>query len=394
MNSENNNLTEMENLDPSSVNRGNDQIASIDPNARSISSPTGMSPLTPTPSTFGFSAPTPTSLTRHSMLGSDHSTRTKNHPVPPSPSRNRLDSEYSSRLQQQHQHQHSLAMSPPGIKRGRNRNFSFLAPYGGSIEESSEESKFTNIRSAFFTPDRSSSSTSSKPSRLNSFSPNTEESHSPYETPSRISRSKLATVSIDTSDTGYSDRFIPSRATSNLSFSFSDRDSMERSLNQSGNNSYNSNIDNDTNIATGTGADDPDGSTQTNTQSRGTEGNNSQTLLNALLRSELLGASPDYRPSSIFTGSSTPQRENNFLRFQSPRQIYSQDVLRDSSASVVNSFNLMPVASASAQRLLAAPQKRKRKIAKVPFKVLDAPSLQDDFYLNLVDWYVNFTFSF
>jgi cell division cycle 20-like protein 1 (cofactor of APC complex) len=30
-----------------------------------------------------------------------------------------------------------------------------------------------------------------------------------------------------------------------------------------------------------------------------------------------------------------------------------------------------------------------RKIAKVPFKVLDAPSLQDDFYLNLVDWSSN-----
>lgn len=27
-----------------------------------------------------------------------------------------------------------------------------------------------------------------------------------------------------------------------------------------------------------------------------------------------------------------------------------------------------------------------RKVAKVPFKVLDAPQLQDDFYLNLVDW--------
>lgn len=27
-----------------------------------------------------------------------------------------------------------------------------------------------------------------------------------------------------------------------------------------------------------------------------------------------------------------------------------------------------------------------RKINKTPFKVLDAPNLQDDFYLNLVDW--------
>lgn len=28
----------------------------------------------------------------------------------------------------------------------------------------------------------------------------------------------------------------------------------------------------------------------------------------------------------------------------------------------------------------------RRKIAKTPFKILDAPALQDDFYLNLVDW--------
>lgn len=28
----------------------------------------------------------------------------------------------------------------------------------------------------------------------------------------------------------------------------------------------------------------------------------------------------------------------------------------------------------------------RRKISKTPFKILDAPALQDDFYLNLVDW--------
>ena len=27
-----------------------------------------------------------------------------------------------------------------------------------------------------------------------------------------------------------------------------------------------------------------------------------------------------------------------------------------------------------------------RKIAEKPYKVLDAPALSDDFYLNLVDW--------
>jgi len=29
---------------------------------------------------------------------------------------------------------------------------------------------------------------------------------------------------------------------------------------------------------------------------------------------------------------------------------------------------------------------RGRKIAERPYKVLDAPALSDDFYLNLVDW--------
>lgn len=32
------------------------------------------------------------------------------------------------------------------------------------------------------------------------------------------------------------------------------------------------------------------------------------------------------------------------------------------------------------------PHKSTRKIPKLPYKVLDAPALQDDFYLNLVDW--------
>lgn len=38
------------------------------------------------------------------------------------------------------------------------------------------------------------------------------------------------------------------------------------------------------------------------------------------------------------------------------------------------------------QKLLRSPRKATRKISRIPFKVLDAPELQDDFYLNLVDW--------
>ena len=35
---------------------------------------------------------------------------------------------------------------------------------------------------------------------------------------------------------------------------------------------------------------------------------------------------------------------------------------------------------------LYSPLKSQRKIPKSPYKVLDAPALQDDFYLNLLDW--------
>lgn len=48
-------------------------------------------------------------------------------------------------------------------------------------------------------------------------------------------------------------------------------------------------------------------------------------------------------------------------------------------------YSLSPL-SLSSQRLLRSPHKATRKISRIPFKVLDAPELQDDFYLNLVDW--------
>ncbi|KAI9886694.1 MAG: hypothetical protein M1823_001470 [Watsoniomyces obsoletus] len=48
-------------------------------------------------------------------------------------------------------------------------------------------------------------------------------------------------------------------------------------------------------------------------------------------------------------------------------------------------YSLSPV-RLNSQRMLLTPRKQPRAVSKVPFKVLDAPDLQDDFYLNLVDW--------
>jgi len=48
-------------------------------------------------------------------------------------------------------------------------------------------------------------------------------------------------------------------------------------------------------------------------------------------------------------------------------------------------YSLSPV-KLSSQQLLLSPRKQPRAVSKVPYKVLDAPELADDFYLNLVDW--------
>lgn len=161
-------------------------------------------------------------------------------------------------------------------------------------------------------------------------------------------------------ENGASDRFIPSRATSQFNFD------MWEARRFKGNNLPN----------TSPTADDGDDITNVNTANPTTVvGQSQQNLLSALLRSELLGQRENQSPT-------------NALRYQSPRQAYQSGTFGEVNAAlrVVNSFNLTPVGGAVSQRLVATPPKRKRRISKVPFKVLDAPALQDDFYLNLVDW--------
>lgn len=56
-----------------------------------------------------------------------------------------------------------------------------------------------------------------------------------------------------------------------------------------------------------------------------------------------------------------------------------------SRPDVLAPYSLSPVTKNS-QQLLLSPRRVTRKISKTPFKVLDAPELEDDFYLNLLDW--------
>ncbi|KAI5951759.1 CDH1 [Candida jiufengensis] len=78
--------------------------------------------------------------------------------------------------------------------------------------------------------------------------------------------------------------------------------------------------------------------------------------------------------------TSTPRRKTNLFTYQSPKK--SRPISRDLQQEL---YSLSPVRQES-QKLLLSPQKKPRNIAKVPYRVLDAPELSDDFYLNLVDW--------
>lgn len=79
----------------------------------------------------------------------------------------------------------------------------------------------------------------------------------------------------------------------------------------------------------------------------------------------------------------TPQRQTaNLFTYQSP----SKTRPNSSSMDVQNElYSLSPV-RADTQSILLSPQRKTRSISKMPYRVLDAPDLADDFYLNLVDW--------
>ncbi|KAJ7964533.1 FIZZY-related 2 [Quillaja saponaria] len=92
-----------------------------------------------------------------------------------------------------------------------------------------------------------------------------------------------------------------------------------------------------------------------------------------LLKSELFGS--DFGSFSPAGQGSPISPSKNMLRFKTdhsgPSSPFSPSILRQDSGFSSES---------------STPPKPPRNVPKTPHKVLDAPSLQDDFYLNLVDW--------
>ncbi|KAK9103482.1 hypothetical protein Sjap_020736 [Stephania japonica] len=102
----------------------------------------------------------------------------------------------------------------------------------------------------------------------------------------------------------------------------------------------------------------------------------------ALLRSVLFGA------DSGVVSPATPERQWVLDGNVSPLSPPNRNIFRYKTETrrllyLLSPFGfddaLLPGASPS-------PSKAPRKVSRSPYKVLDAPALQDDFYLNLVDW--------
>jgi len=100
-----------------------------------------------------------------------------------------------------------------------------------------------------------------------------------------------------------------------------------------------------------------------------------------LLRTELLDSCCNQIMRSRKAGVLRSAPSKNLFRYKSSPMWRPDDA-----------FSLCPVPFQTGD-WLDTPRKVQRKISKVPFKVLDAPSLQDDFYLNLVDWSTSNTLS-
>ena len=133
--------------------------------------------------------------------------------------------------------------------------------------------------------------------------------------------------------------------------------------------------------------------TSQGTQSRNREGASSHLipleghneLLKAAMRCELfdetLLPSVGDEGQSSSTGQRGLTRTNLFTYATSPRNPRGNVI--DTPLRDMYSTNPLKIET---NYFLQKPKMIERQIPKLPFKVLDAPDLQDDFYLNLLDW--------
>lgn len=113
-------------------------------------------------------------------------------------------------------------------------------------------------------------------------------------------------------------------------------------------------------------------------------------IFTSILHTEVTPSSPSRsssptRPASTAVAlPSTPNRLRLF-NYNSPSRSNPATPTRRLDTPVDEAYSISPVRAESRQ-LLESPRRQLRSVCKTPYRVLDAPELADDFYLNLVDW--------
>ncbi|CCM01013.1 uncharacterized protein FIBRA_03061 [Fibroporia radiculosa] len=112
-------------------------------------------------------------------------------------------------------------------------------------------------------------------------------------------------------------------------------------------------------------------------------------IFTSILHTEVTPPSPQRsasptRPATNTPLPSTPTRRRLF-NYNSPSRSNPATPTRRLDAPTDEAYSMSPVRAESRQ-LLESPRRQLRNVCKTPYRVLDAPELADDFYLNLVDW--------
>ncbi|XP_056665413.1 fizzy-related protein homolog [Monodelphis domestica] len=151
----------------------------------------------------------------------------------------------------------------------------------------------------------------------------------------------------------HGDRFIPSRSAANWDLKFHRTQDSEKSLKEKW------------------------------PSRQATSGNSP--IYSALLDNELLGVGIERVQNVKGRGQRLPQpcspeKEDLFVYSPSTEGWWRPDAVRAASSHGMSSI------SSKSQALLASQKKTPKSISAKPFKILEAPELQDNFCLNLLDW--------
>ncbi|KAF5354411.1 hypothetical protein D9758_010781 [Tetrapyrgos nigripes] len=115
-------------------------------------------------------------------------------------------------------------------------------------------------------------------------------------------------------------------------------------------------------------------------------------LFASILQSEVTPSSPVRGtsptrppiPSTSAAPPTTPTRHRLFA-YSSPNRSNPATPSRRLDNPDDEAYSMSPVRAESRQ-ILESPRRQMRSVCKTPYRVLDAPELAEDFYLNLVDW--------